>query len=661
MNTIDKKIIDNIKKLGIDMIDEAKSGHPGIVLSAAPIIYTLYSRHLKVNPKDDKWLNRDRFVMSAGHGSALLYATLYMAGFEIDLNELKRFRQIGSIVPGHPELNVTPGIDLSTGPLGQGFASAVGMAIAEKYLKTNYNIPKKYNIIDHNIYVLCGDGDLMEGISYEATSIAGNLKLNNLIVLYDSNNTTLDGKINMTFNENIEKRFTSQNWNYILVKDGENIDQIDKAIIKAKKSDKPTLIEVKTILGKGSLLEGTNKVHGSPLSIDDLKQLNQKLGMRDVKFTPSQDAVEYFRETIKKRVAFEYDKWNDLYKEFIDNSSEDVKRDFNILNNKTSIDTSILNKFTKEMINESLRESNGKVLNELCGSSKLIIGGSADVASSTKTYIKNGKDFSRYNYSGQNLWFGIREHSMGAILNGISTYNIKTFGSTFLSFSDYLKPAIRMSALMNLPVTYIFTHDSIDIGEDGPTHQPIEQLTMLNSIPELDVYMPCDIKEIVGCYELIYENNNPSVLVLGRNNVESLRNSNHKKIKYGGYIVKHEKNDLNAIFISNGSNMNMTLELASYFEEKGYGIRVVSMPSINLFLKQDENYKNDIINYNSKIIFIEPNNMFELLNEFSNNCYTVFENKFGTSAKKNDVLDYMKFSNEELKGKITYILENLKD
>ncbi len=661
MNTIDKKIVDNIKKLGIDMIDEAKSGHPGIVLSAAPIIYTLYSRHLKVNPKADKWLNRDRFVMSAGHGSALLYSTLYMAGFDIDLNELKRFRQLGSITPGHPELNVTPGVDLSTGPLGQGFASAVGMAIAEKYLKTNYNIPKKYNIIDHKIYVLCGDGDLMEGISYEASSIAGNLKLDNLIVLYDSNNTTLDGKTNMTFNENIEKRFNALNWNYLLVKDGENIDQIDKALVKAKKSDKPTIIEIKTTLGNGSLLEGTNKVHGSPLTKEDLKQLNHKLGMREVKFTPSLEAVSYFREQIKNRVSLEYDRWNDMYNEFLDNSSDEIKRDFNILNNKTTIDTSNLVKFTKEIVEESLRESNGKILNELVNSNKLIIGGSADVATSTKTYITTGEDFSKNNYKGKNLWFGIREHAMGSILNGISTYNIKTFGSTFLSFSDYLKPAIRMSALMNLPVNYIFTHDSIDIGEDGPTHEPIEQLTMLRSIPNLDVYRPCDIKEIVGCFDLIYQNNKPSILILGRNKVETLKNTNYKKVKYGAYIIKPEKNDLTAIFISSGNNMNTTLELALKLEEKGYGVRVVSMPSINLFLKQDKAYKKEIIDNKSKIIFIEPTNNFELLSEFSNNCYTVFENKFGISAKKDDVLDYMNFSKQEILDKILYIFDIKED
>ena len=503
MNPIDKKIVDTIKVLGIDMIDKAGSGHPGIVLSAAPIIYTLYSRHLKINPKDDKWLDRDRFVMSAGHGSALLYSTLFMAGFDISLEDLKQFRQIDSKTPGHPEINITPGVDMSTGPLGQGFASSVGMAIAEKYLKTNYNQKinnTQYNIFDHNIYVLCGDGDLMEGISNEASSLAGTLKLDNLIVLYDSNDTSLDGKTNMTFTENVLEKFNALNWNTILVKNGENIDDIDKAITQAKKSDKPTLIEVKTVLGRGSLLEGTNKTHGAPLSKEDIEQLKTKLGIRNIPFTPSNDAVEEFRNMIGNRINSVYDKWNDMYKEYIDLVDNETRRDFKILNGEIpKLDLTNLPKKFDNDLEESLRVTNGKMLNLIAPTNKLLIGGSADLSSSTKTYINEGGDFSKNNYKGKNIWFGVREHAMGAILNGISLYNIRTFGSTFLSFSDYLKPAIRMSALMNLPVTYVFTHDSINIGEDGPTHQPVEQLTMLRSIPNLTVYRPCDAKELEGC------------------------------------------------------------------------------------------------------------------------------------------------------------------
>ena len=660
MNPIDKKIIDNIKILGIDMINEAKSGHPGIVLSAAPIIYTLYAKHLNINPNDDKWLNRDRFVMSAGHGSALLYSCLFMAGYNITLDDLRRFRQIGSITPGHPEINITPGVDMSTGPLGQGFASAVGMAIAEKYLKANYNVDKKYEIFNHNIYVLCGDGDLMEGISYEASSIAGNLKLDNLIVLYDSNDTSLDGKTNMTFTDDIQKRFEAMNWNYLLVKNGEDVDAIDKAINQAKKSDKPTIIEIKTILGRGSLLENTHKVHGAPLTDEDIEQLTKKLDIRNVPFTPSSDAVEGFREMIKERTALQYDKWNDMFNEYLDQASNEIKRDFNILKGETNIVLDMLS--NQEFEDEALRTSNGKALNMICSNTKLFIGGSADLSSSTKTYLNNMGDFSSKNYSGKNIWFGVREHVMGAILNGISLYNIRTFGSTFLSFADYLKPAIRMSALMNLPVTYIFTHDSINIGEDGPTHQPIEQLSMLRSIPNMIVYRPCDASEVIGCYQSICKIKSPSCIVLGRNNVKQQRSTNSKKVELGAYILKREKNKLDAIVISSGSNIETIMDIALELEENQIGIRVISMPSLELFLKQEESYIKEILPKFATKIIIEDSNTFELEKYFSNDCQVFSINVFGISGKKQDVLKHMTFSKEQLTEKIRNIIEdNLKD
>jgi len=656
MNPIDKKIIDNIKILGIDMINEAKSGHPGIVLSAAPIIYTLYAKHLKVNPGEPNWLNRDRFVMSAGHGSALLYSCLFMAGYNITLDDLKKFRQIDSITPGHPEINITPGVDVSTGPLGQGFASAVGMAIAEKYLKANYNVDKKYEIFNHNIYVLCGDGDLMEGVSYEASSIAGNLKLDNLIVLYDSNDTSLDGKTNMTFTDDIQKRFEAMNWNYLLVKNGEDVDAIDKAITQAKKSDKPTIIEIKTILGRGSLLENTHKVHGAPLTDEDIEQLTKKLDIRNVPFTPSSDAVESFREMIKERTALQYDKWNDMFNEYLDQASNEIKRDFNILKGETNIVLDMLS--NQEFEDEALRISNGKVLNMICSNTKLFIGGSADLSSSTKTYLNNMGDFSSKNYSGKNIWFGVREHVMGAILNGISLYNIRTFGSTFLSFADYLKPAIRMSALMNLPVTYIFTHDSINIGEDGPTHQPIEQLSMLRSIPNMTVYRPCDASEVIGSYQSICNSKSPSCIVLGRNNVKQQRSTNSKKVELGAYILKREKNKLDAIVISSGSNIETIMDIAQELEEKQIGIRVISMPSLELFLKQEEAYIKEILPKFATKIIIEDSNTFELEKYFSSDCQVISINEFGISGKKQDILEHMNFSKEQLTEKIKNIIKD---
>lgn len=656
MTPIDKKIIDNIKMLGINMIQSANSGHPGIVLSAAPILYTLYSRHLIINPTDPNWINRDRFVMSAGHGSALLYSCLYMAGYDISLDDLKEFRQLNSKTPGHPELNMTPGVDLSTGPLGQGFASAIGMAIAEKYLKANYNIEKKHEIFNHNIYVLCGDGDLMEGISYEASSLAGSLKLDNLIVLYDSNGTSLDGKTSMTFSDDIQKRFESQNWNYILVKNGEDVDAIDKAITSAKKSDKPTIIEVKTVLGNGSILAGSHKVHGTPLSAEDIEQLSNKLELRNIPFSPSSDAVESFRTMIKTRVGLEYDRWNDMYNEYIDNSDNNIKRDFNILKGETNIDTSILSKNFDEDLEQALRVTNGNILNLLCSNTSLFIGGSSDLASSTKTYLNNQGDFSKNNYKGKNIWFGVREHAMGAILNGISTYNIRTFGSTFLSFSDYIKPAIRMSSIMNLPVTYIFTHDSINVGEDGPTHQPIEQLSMLRNIPNLTVYRPCDAKEIIGCYNMICKSKNPSCIILSRNKVKLQKNSSYKKVEFGAYIIKREKNNLNCILISSGSDLEKVINIADELEKENYGVRVVSFPSKELLLNQSDEYIAEIFDKDVKKILIESSSDNKLDTRIEGEIKYILLDKFGISGKMSDVLEHFEFDCNSIKEKIKLML-----
>ena len=420
---MDREIVNNIKTLGIDMIDKAGSGHPGIVLSAAPIIYTLYAKHMNVNVNDPLWENRDRFVLSAGHGSALLYATLFMAGF-LTINDLKQFRHIRSKTPGHPEYMVTNGVDMSTGPLGQGIASAVGMAIAGKQLNQKYEIPKrsklgkKQSLFDYHVYVLCGDGDLMEGISYEATSLAGSLKLNNLIVLYDSNDMSLDGKTKGVFDDNILDRFKSLNWNTILVKDGTLISNIDKAIEEAKNSDKPTLIQIKTILGDGSINENTNKVHGSPLDKDDITKLKLKLKMEPEEFYVDMEAKENFSKQINERSLKRYNLFNQLSLEF------------NYTKQDNKIDLSHL--VFDSNLKESLRVTNGKIMKEIEKKLPNFIGGSADLSSSTKTIINN------------NINFGVREHAMGAILNGLALSNYHAFGSTFLVFSDYLKPSMRL-------------------------------------------------------------------------------------------------------------------------------------------------------------------------------------------------------------------------
>ena len=454
------KIINQIRALGIDMIDEAESGHPGIVLGAAPIIYTLYAHHLRFDIEHPDWLNRDRFILSAGHGSALLYSTLHMAGFNIEINDLKNFRKLGSMTPGHPEYGKTPGVDMTTGPLGQGFATAVGIAMAEAHLGTTFN-NKRRNLIDFTTYVLCGDGDLMEGISYEAASLAGTLKLNKLIVLYDSNKISLDGKTSLTFTENVGDRFQALGWNTILVSDGEDIDAIDKAIQKAKQSDKPTLIEVQTTIGKFSKNENSNLAHGKPLDKKDISNIKKKMKLRDIPFAVSSDTIEDFQRLIQNRNK-------NLYKNFEkerESLSEEEQEELDFfLNNKKKIEIVDFTYKYLEGEKEAYRESSHKTLNAIAKNTKYLFGGSADLFGACNNYLEKEGDFSANDYSGGNIYFGVREHAMGAILNGLALVGYRPYGSTFLSFSDYLKPSLRLSALMNLGVIYIFTHDSISVG-----------------------------------------------------------------------------------------------------------------------------------------------------------------------------------------------------
>ena len=632
MSKIDNEAINSIKILALDMIDKAGSGHPGIVLGAAPVIYALYKDHLKVIPSKPDWINRDRFVMSAGHGSALLYSMLYHAGYDIDMEELKHFRELNSLTPGHPEYRVTPGVDASTGPLGQGIGIAVGMAMAERYLNAIVNIEKKNsNFIDYYTYCLCGDGDLMEGISYEATSLAGSLKLNNLIVLYDSNDISLDGKTKGVFDDDIIKRFEALNWNTILVKDGNLISNIDKAIEEAKNSDKPTLIQIKTILGDGSINENTNKVHGSPLDKDDITKLKLKLKIEPEEFYVDMEAKENFSKQISERSLKKYNLFNQLSLEF------------NYTKQDNKIDLSHL--VFDSNLKESLRVTNGKIMKEIERKLPNFIGGSADLSSSTKTIINN------------NINFGVREHAMGAILNGLALSNYYAFGSTFLVFSDYLKPSMRLSALMNLPVTYIFTHDSINIGQDGPTHQPIEQLISLRSIPNMNVFRPADAKEIVGSWEYIINNKKPSCLVLSRNEVSLNKLTNSKSVMYGGYIVRKE-NHLHATIISTGSEVELSIKIADYlYETYKLDIRVVSMPNRELFLNQSKEYQESIVPKGYRTIVIEAGSKYGWEGFVYSDKYLITLDKFGCSGTSEEVLNEMEFSYDKILQKVIKLLK----
>lgn len=657
---MDQQVINNIKGLGIDMIREAKSGHPGITLGAAPIIYTLFSNHLNINTNDQNWVNRDRFVLSAGHGSALLYATLFMAGYDISLDDLKSFRKAGSKTPGHPELGITPGVEVSTGPLGEGFATAVGIALGEKILhnkfviKSQKNFEPTHHLIDYKVYVLCSDGDLMEGISYEAASFAGNLNLDNLIVLYDCNNVSLDGETSLSFTENISERFKSMGWHIENVKNGNDIEDINKAIKESKNSGKPSLIEIHTIIGNGSLNQGTNMVHGGTLEEEDFNQLKNRLGLPEEKFYVNEQAKKYFIEKIVKHSAPNYNKWAENYRLF-GNNYEDYGF---LVNHNISFDlTKFMWNFENGSSNE-LRETNKEVMIEIANNVKNFIGGSADLASSTKAYLNKYYDVTRNHMDGRNIYFGVRENSMGAMTNGLYLSGFRPFCSTFLSFSDYLKPSIRLSALMKLPVIYIFTHDSIKIGQDGPTHQPIEQLAMLRSTPNLNVYRPADPHELVGCWnEILHNKETPSALIISRDETPLLETTSMDKVKYGAYVVKQEKQNLNAVIIATGSELYTALKISDDLEKQfGYQIRVVSMPCQETFLKMSKEYYEEILPVGCKRFVIEASSSFGWHRFVYRSDYLITIDQFGISGTKEEVERYCKFNYDEIKSRILKLL-----
>ena len=627
----DYKVINHLRCLSIDMIDNANSGHPGICLGAATILYTLYARHLSFNRENHNWYNRDRFVLSAGHGAPLFYSMLYMLGI-LSLDDIKSLRQKGSITPGHPEIT-TPFVDMSTGPLGQGIASSVGMAIAERYLNHTYN----KELINHYTYVLCGDGDLEEGISYEALSLASKLKLNKLIILYDSNNITLDGKLSISSSEDVITRFKALNFN-ILVVDGESIKEIDYAIKRAHESIMPTIIICKTVIGKYSKNEGNNVVHGKPLAKEDIKAIKEKLDMYESPFTLSNESVEYFKSLIDKRMYLVLRDWerkyNDLREE--DKNKLDKLFDLDSTYNLGNLD------FSYE--NLSLRDISGNILNSLSKEFPLLIGGSADLSSSCKTRLKDFKDFDNGSYNGRNINFGIREHAMGAILNGLALSGLRSFGSTFLVFSDYLKPAIRMSAIMNLPVIYIFTHDSITVGEDGITHEPIEQLASLELIPNLYIYRPYDVNELLSSFRDILKNKHPSVLVLPRDNKGVSELTKNNKIEDGAYILKEEATKDFITLLSNGEELGLTIKVSDSLNALGYDTRVVSMPCMQNYI----NHGNKIIP-NKKTIAITYG-VSDYFYRYTKNVIGI--DQFGMSAKKEDILEELGFTEEKIVSKI---------
>lgn len=639
--------IATIRSLGIDTINKANSGHPGMVLGSAPALYTLFNKELNIYNKEAEWINRDRFVLASGHASALLYSMLHLTGFDVTIDDLKNFRQLNSRTPGHPEIEMTHGVDASSGPLGQGIPMAVGMAMAEKFLASQYN-KENFDIIDHYTYVLCGDGDMQEGVTYEAASLAGHLSLGKLIVLYDANKVTLDGPLSMSFSENVKKRYEACNWQVLEVKDGNDINEIHKAIKKGKKEQfKPTLIIVNTVIGFGSANQGTNKVHGAPLGKEDGKNAKLSYGFDHDEFYVPEEVYEDFKKKTIKRGKSKFNKWNKLFNEYKEQYPTEAKQLEDAIAGKYSLNIDELLKNYPVGHNDATRNTSLEVIQEVAKQNPTFLSGTADLASSTKTKIKDEDDFSVENYNGRNLVFGIREFAMVAIMNGMTLHKgVKVSAGGFLVFSDYFKAAVRMACLMKLPIILPLSHDSIAVGEDGPTHQPIEQFAMLRSIPNMHVIRPGDAVEMAAAWKLAIESTeNPTALILTRQNVETMENSSVEGVSKGAYVIGKEENHLDAIIIASGSEVNLAMKAKKVLLEKGIDVRVVSMPCQEIFDQQDEQYKEAVLpNAMRKRLSVEMASSFGWHKYVGLDGITMSIDEFGKSAPAQDVIQSYGFT-----------------
>ncbi|MFZ2380235.1 transketolase, partial [Leuconostoc falkenbergense] len=635
-----------VRMLSVDMIQKANSGHPGICLDAAPMAYVLWNYHMNVNPKNPTWINRDRFVLSAGHGSALLYSLLHLSGYDLPMDELKQFRQLGSKTPGHPEFGHTVGVDATTGPLGQGISMAVGMAMAEKHLSAVYN--HEYNLINHYTYSMVGDGDLMEGISQEAINIAGKERLGKLIVLYDSNDVTLDGPLSNESVESAEMRFKAAGWNYQRVEDGENLEAIDRAIGNAKTNEKPSIIEVKTIIGFGSPQSGTNKVHGAALGEDNVAATRRQLGYNSKPFEIDSSVYESFKKLQDRGEQAEV-KWAELYDNF--KSNDNLAGQFTT---ETSPQINVSDKVIADSVGSSVatRVANSSIMQQISEENINFWGGAADLSSSNKTQLSDSGRFSDTNPENRNIWFGVREFGMGAALNGIALHGgTRVFGSTFFTFSDYMKSAIRSSALQGLPVNYVFTHDSISVGEDGPTHEPVEHLAALRSMPHVNVIRPADSNEVLSAWKYIAkQTSEPSVLVLSRQKLPVLNETLKGDVSKGAYVVSPATtNSADGILIATGSEVQLALAAKEMLKEKSYDISVVSMPSMDIFKKQSDAYKEAVLPSTvTRRISIEMESTFGWGEFVGLNGKSVGVDTFGASGDGSAVMKEFGFTPERV-------------
>lgn len=664
---IDDLSVTSIRTLSIDAIEKANSGHPGMPMGAAPMAYTLWTRYMNHNPKNPNWFNRDRFVLSAGHGSMLLYSLLHLSGYNVTMDDIKQFRQWGSKTPGHPEYGHTEGVEATTGPLGQGIAMAVGMAMAERHLAATYN-KDNYELVNHFTYSICGDGDLMEGVSAEAASLAGHLKLGRLVVLYDSNDISLDGELHQSFSESVKDRFLAYGWQYIRVEDGNDLNEVAKALEDARSDlDRPTMIEVKTVIGYGSPnLSGKSDVHGTPLGMDELKLTKEAYKWTfEEDFHVPEEVYSHFRSLIEENGAKKEAEWNSQFEQY--------KKDHPELG--TQLEQALKGELPEgwdkdlpvysEGKSLASRASSGEAINAIAKNLPTFFGGSADLAGSNKTLIKNAGDFLPNSYEGRNIWFGVREFAMGAALNGMALHGgLKVFAGTFFVFSDYLRPAIRLAALMGLPVTYVFTHDSIAVGEDGPTHEPVEQLAALRAMPNLSVVRPADGNETAAAWKLAVESRDiPTALVLTRQNLPTLKGTDenaYEGVKKGAYVVSpSSKETPDALLLAAGSEVGLAVKAQEELAKEGIEVSVVSMPSWDRFEKQSKEYKESVIPKSvKKRLGIEMGASLGWHRYTGDEGEVLAIDTFGASAPGELVMKEYGFSVENVVSKVKDLLQN---
>lgn len=649
-----------IRSLGIDMINKANSGHPGMVIGSAPALYTLFTKTFTTNPKNPEWFNRDRFVLASGHACALLYSLLHLSGFDLTMDDLKSFRQWESKTPGHPEYKMTPGIDASSGPLGQGIPMAVGMAMAEKALSTKFNKPG-YDICDHYTYVLCGDGDMEEGVTYEACSLAGHYSLGKLVIIYDANKVTLDGPLDLSFSENVKKRFESCGFEVLEVKDGNDLGSLSKAIKKAKNNVyKPTLIINHTVIGYGSKNQGTSKVHGNPLGAEDGRNTKLAYGFDHDDFFVPEEVYADFHKNVAKRGLNKNKKWDKMLKEYQNEYPELYKEFMMAVSDDYELDYDSILPTYEVGHSDATRNTSSQVIDAFAKEYHSFMAGAADLSGSTKSNISYEKPFLPGNYDGRNVYYGIREFAMVTIMNGMTLHTgLRVASGAFMVFSDYLKAGLRMSTLMGLPIILALSHDSIAVGEDGPTHQPIEQMAMLRAMVNMQVIRPCDANEMAGAWRQALETKDrPTALLLTRQNLTTMENTGYEGVRHGAYIVGKEENQMDAIIIATGSEVNLAMEAKKELMEEGIDVRVISMPSMDLFDRQSADYKESILPSSMrKRLSVEMGATFGWGKYVGLDGISMGIDTFGASAPAKDVIANYGFTVDKVKENIYKLIK----